>query len=315
MHRTIIMCLSLSLPATPGALAADQGRGAVGRDPQNHQAALHHDLDTMTARMTGLRPTRQQVIADAQVLTSGYRSLAPFVGGFGPADYALNRQVARRSLEWLARASMLYGRDPVAAQAFLRTYESIGGFYRDHGPFYQPGAFVAYAGATRLAQRLVLDGRDTDRFERELNRFALEYGTIAAFNGALLTPWNAPRDLPDSAPLKPEPTVELQPVPLPEVNVAHLDAAQKAAWNEARDRFRNVAPAVYGARVLLNELSERLQQQRLSLHAQDAADALKMQSFLEDAVDLMREGRFDTALEALTRADYVRVKLKRVTGQ
>jgi len=48
---------------------------------------------------------------------------------------------------------------------------------------------------------------------------------------------------------------------------------------------------------------------------QDAADALKMQSFLEDAVDLMREGRFDTALEALVRADYVRAKLKGVTGQ
>ena len=72
---------------------------------------------------------------------------------------------------------------------------------------------------------------------------------------------------------------------------------------------------MYGARVLLNELSGRLQGQGMSLHPEDAANALKMQSFLEDAVELMREGRFDTAVEALTRADYVRVKLRSVTGQ
>jgi len=42
---------------------------------------------------------------------------------------------------------------------------------------------------------------------------------------------------------------------------------------------------------------------------------LKMQGYLEDAADLILEGRFDTAIEALTRADYVRAKLKSVTGQ
>ena len=76
-----------------------------------------------------------------------------------------------------------------------------------------------------------------------------------------------------------------------------------------------MAPRVYGARVLLNELSERLHQQRLALNAQDAANALKMQSFLEDAVELMKERQFDTAVEALVRAEYVRAKLKGVTGQ
>ena len=108
---------------------------------------------------------------------------------------------------------------------------------------------------------------------------------------------------------------EMLPAALPDVNVAKLNAEQKAAWTEARDRFRNVAPRVHAARVLMNELSGRLQGQGLALHPEDAANALKMQSFLEDAVDLMREGRFDTAVEALTRADYVRVKLRSVTGQ
>ena len=40
-----------------------------------------------------------------------------------------------------------------------------------------------------------------------------------------------------------------------------------------------------------------------------------MQGYLEDAVDLIREQRFDIAIEALTRAEYLRVKLKSVTGQ
>jgi hypothetical protein len=280
----------------------------------NYHVAIGRDLDVMTARLGGARPTSQQIIADARLLTSGYRSLGPFVRGFGPSDYAYNRLVARRSLEWLSRASLLYGRDPLAAQAFLSSYDSIGGFYRD-GSFYHPGAFVAYAGATRLAQRMILNGYETDRYERELNRYSLAYGTIAALNGALLTPWNAPRDLPDIDSPKYESTVVLKQTELPAVDVTKLNAEQKAAWTEARDRFRNVAARVYGARVLLNELSERLQRQHMSLHPQDAADALKMQSFVEDAVDLMKEGRFDTAVEALTRADYVRAKLKGVTGQ
>jgi len=310
MFRTIAVCCCLGLLASPDVLAQ---RGGIGA--QNSHAALRHDLDTMTIRLGGVRPSSQQLIADAQLLTSGYRSLGPFARGFGPADYALNREVARRSLEWLGRASVLYPRDPLVAQAFLSSYDSIGGFYRDYGPFYQPGAFVAYAGATRLAQRLVLYGLDPGRYEREAGRFALAYGTIAALNGALLTPWNSPRDLPDTASLKPDPIAEIQQVDLPAVDVAKLDAEQKAAWTEARDRFRTVAPRVYQARVLLNELSQRLQRQHMTLHPQDSADALRMQSFLEDAADLVREGQFETATEALTRADYVRVKLKSVTGQ
>jgi hypothetical protein len=313
MFRTLAIALTLVAMNFSPPSAAGQERALAGT--LNHQAALRHDLDSMTARLNGARPSPQQMIADAQLLTSRYHSLGPLVRGFGPADYAYNREAARRSLEWLARASLLYGHDALVAQALLGSYDSIGGFYTDYGPFYQPGAFVAYAGATRLAQRLVLERRDPDRFEREFERFALAYGTIAAFNGALLIPWNVPRDLPESAPQKAEPIVPLTPVELPSVNVAALDAEQKAAWNEVKDRFRNVSPRVHGARVLLNELSARLQRQNMTLHPQDAANALKMQSFLEEAVELIREGRFETASEALVRADYVRARLKGVTGQ
>jgi hypothetical protein len=309
MLRTIVICVSTGLLAASSVSAQGGGRA------QNSHAALQRDIENMTARLGGARLTPQQVIADAQLLSSGYRSLGPFARGFGPADYAINRDVARRSLEWLGRASVVYGRNPLVAQSFLASYDSIGTFYRDYGAFYQPGAFVAYAGATRLAQRLMLYGLEPDRFEREAARFALAYGTFAALNGALLTPWNVPHDLPDTTSVKLQPIATVHQVELPVVDAAALTAEQKAAWSDARDRFRQVAASVYQARVLMNELSQRLQRDHLSLNAQDAANALKMQSFLEDAADLMREGQFDTAIESLRRADYVRVKLKGVTGQ
>jgi hypothetical protein len=315
MRRTILVGISLGLMFVPSA-SAREGQQGGGRGQDRH-AELRRDVDAMTARLAGQRPTSQQAIADAQRLTSGYRSLVPFVRGFRPADYVLNIELARRSLEWLARATPLFGRDPLAASAFLRSYDAIGGFYGDSAPFYRPGAFVAFAGATRLARRLILDGRDPNRFERELERYALAYGTLAAYSGAFQTPWTTAYDLPQSAPPPPGPerTVELKPVELPDIDASGLDAEQQGAWTDARERFRTVAPRVHAARVLLNELSERLQHESIALHPVDAANALKMQGYLEDAVDLIREGRFHTAIEALTRADYMRAKLKSVTGQ
>src|SRR5262249_38596945 len=129
-------------------------------------------------------------------------------------------------------------------------------------------------------------------------------------------PWTAPHDLPEvDPPQAAVSVVAINPVPLPRVDVTKLDAAQKAAWTETAERFRNVAPHVHAARLLLADLSHRLQQQHVALHPVDAANALKMQGYLEDAADLISEGRFDTAMEALIRADYVRAKLKSVTGQ
>jgi hypothetical protein len=297
-------------------LACAPARGQSGRgmasSPAESQAGLRRQVESMTAHLAG-RSTREQVIADAERLASSYRALGPVVRGFGPADYAVNRLMARRSLDWLAHAGRLYSRDPLVAQAVLASYESIGGFYRDYGRFYQPGAFVAYASATRLAQRLILEGLDVVRYERELNRFALAYGAFAVVRGSLVIPWTVPRDLPDSGDGQTSPA--LGPVELPRIDVSELDAEQRAAWADVRDRFRSVAPRVHQARVLLDDLSGRLRQQGLVLNASDAANAMTMQSYLEDAADLIAEKRFDLAFQALTRADYVRVKLRSVTGQ
>jgi hypothetical protein len=312
MRATVVVGISLALFFAAGLSSSAQHRGTAGAP--DRQVDLHRDVDAMAARLTGPPPSAQQVVADANRLTAGYRSLAPLAPGFRAPEYAVNLAIARRSLEWLGRAWILYPRDPVVARAFLTSYDAIGGFY-GHGPFYRPGAFVAYAAGARLARRLMLYGLDPTWFGPQMERFALAYGSLAAFNGALQTPWTAPRDLPDVDPPQTVPVVTLTPVRLPAVDVTKLDAAQQAAWTETQERFRSVAPRVHEARVLLDDLSRRLQQQHVALHPVDAANALKMQGYLEDAADLIREGRFDTATEALTRADYVRAKLKSATGQ
>jgi hypothetical protein len=118
--------------------------------------------------------------------------------------------------------------------------------------------------------------------------------------------------------LEPEPPrTDLKPVALPAIEQAKLDATQKAQWVEIQPRFRQVSASVYQARQLLEDLSHRLRQQQpnATLNVQDAATAIKMQGFLDDAAELVRAAQFEKAAEALERADYERGRLKRVTGQ
>jgi hypothetical protein len=152
MFRALVVVACLGVVAGTVTAAAAQ-RGAP---PSNAQAALRYDLNGMTARLGG-RGTSRDAIADARRLAVGYRGLAPLARTFGPADHALNREVARRSLFWLSHAATLYGADPFAARAFLDTYDAIGGFYRDYGRFYLPGAYVAYEDASELIQAKAFD--------------------------------------------------------------------------------------------------------------------------------------------------------------
>ena len=262
MRAMIVFGISVASVSVAGLSARAAQRGTVA--PQDRQIELRRDVDGMAARLSA-RPSTEQVIADAHRLTAGYRSLAPLAGGFRAPGYAVNLAIARQSLEWLGRASVLHGHDPLAARAFLTSYDAIGGFYAG-GPFYRPGAFVAYAGGARLARRLALHGLEQTWFDGEMERFALAYGSLAAFHGALQTPWTAAHDLPDADPSQAVPAVVITPVPLPRVDVTKLDGAQKAAWIETQERFRSVAPRVHQARILLDDLSHRLQQQRIALH-------------------------------------------------
>lgn len=320
MFRVLIVVACLGAAAGTITAAAQRPAppnpaGRVLPDSADAQATLRSDLNGMTTRLGGGRGTSRDAMADARRLAVGYRGLAPLVRTFGPADHALNRDVARRSLFWLSRAAILYGADPLAARTFLDAYGAIGGFYRDYGHFYVPGAYVAYAGAARLAQRLAFATSDASWFEHELDRYALAYGTLATLNGTFIPPWTTPQDLPDTAPPPTRPPVVLTPLALPPIDVSTLEPAQRERWTDVRDRFRSVAASVHGARVLLDQLAERLRGQGLTLNPETAATALKMQGSLEDASELIQAKEFDAAIDALRRADYQRGKLRSATGQ
>src|SRR5262249_19302360 len=167
MRAMIVFGLSLATLSAANLSARGQGRGSAR--PPDQQVELRRDVDTMNARLRGPRPSTQQVIADANRLTAGYRSLTPYpptIPRPGGPGCAVNLAIARQSLEWLNPASLLYRSDPLVARAFLTSYDAIGGFYGG-GPFYRPGAFVAYAGGARLARRLALYGREAPWFEHE----------------------------------------------------------------------------------------------------------------------------------------------------
>jgi hypothetical protein len=313
MVRTLfaLACLGIVVHSTV-VVGAQRGRGTP---PPSAQAAFRADVDGMSARLSDGRMTSREAIADAKQIGAAYRTFGPFVPTFGPTDYALNRAVARRSLSWLSRAGSFYARDPLAARAFLDAYDVIGGFYRDHGGFYAPGAYVAYASAARLAQRLAYYGHDPVWFGSAFDRYALEYGMYATLNGMLVPRWTMAQHLPveDVAPSGPQPG--LAPLALPKVDATGLDATQRQLWMEARDRFRAASSSVHSARLLLDQLSARLRQKGLTLNPTIAATALKMQSALEDASELLQAKEFETAIESLRGAEAYRVKLRPATGQ
>jgi hypothetical protein len=97
--------------------------------------------------------------------------------------------------------------------------------------------------------------------------------------------------------------------------VSTLEASHRERWADVGDRFRSVASSVHGARVLLDELAERLRGQGFTLNPETAATALKMQGSLEDAAELTQAKEFEAAIDALRRADSQRGKLRSATGQ
>jgi hypothetical protein len=131
----------------------------------------------------------------------------------------------------------------------------------------------------------------------------------------LVPRWTTLRDLPADDAAASEPSPALTPTPMPKVDASGLDAAQRQLWNDARDRFRSVSSGVHGARVLLDQLSERLRRQGLALNPATAATALKMQGALEDAAEFMLTMEFETAIESLRSAEAYRVRLQSATGQ
>jgi hypothetical protein len=306
--RSLTLCLLLILSAV--TLAAQSPWRSQGE-------AFRAELRAMNARWDSGRITARDVVQESEQLRTWYDRLGPYGRDVTPADDVLSRALANQSFNWLAHAGVRFHRDASVAQALMGTYGFIGDFYQRRFP-YPGGAWFAYVDATRWARAVVLNSGRGSPFERDLERFSLAWATVAYANGSAFLPSLGFRDLPESAALQPQTQrAELKPVALPAVDAGKLDAEQKARWTELQPRFRQVAAGVYQARVLLDDLSRRLAQQgpNTSLNVQDAATALKMQGFLDDAAELIRDKQFEKAREALDRADYDRAKLKGVTGQ
>ena len=311
MFRALIAlaCLSVAVGSTA---TADAQRGA--RSP-GAQTLLRSDLDAMTARLGRGRATPRDVMADAQRLGAGYRSLGPLVGSFGPADYSLNRDVARRSLYWLARAGRLRDR-------FFRR-SLVPGCLRRHRRLLSRLRRILRAGRLRGVRR-----RRTTRPAADLLSLSGRPCLVCAGAGPLCVgvrhAGHAQRNVGASVDNAAgsaggdeasNALPVLTPMPVPKVDVTGLDGAQRQLLTDARDRFRSVASEVHGVRVLLDQLSERLRQQGLTLNPATAATALKMQSALEDASELIQTKEFDTAIESLRSAEAQRARLRSATGQ
>jgi hypothetical protein len=306
--RLLMFCLSATLwPHSPARAADAAPNQQAARD---RQRALLNDLNAINGRWNSSRPGSQQALADAQTLTAGYGDLAHL----GSADSALDRQIAGLAFAWLARASATYAADPVVAAALLGSYGVMGDFFARNTRFYRPGAVLAYSGANRLARALVLNRQTNGGFEGDLTRYGLAWAQALYLAGG-----NPPPATEDAIPpfaTGPEAQApELRAVPLPQIDEGKLTGEDKALWGEVGARFVPTAKRVLDARLSLEELSQRLRQQNLQVNQLDAATALIMQGFLEDAAGLIAAGQFQPALDALSRVDYQRAKLNNVIGR
>ena len=314
MHAFAVGLLVV-LPMAFDAPAASAG--PAGGQWRQRGEALRDDLRTMNGSAVGGRLSAREVVLESERLRAGFNRLDADTGDRSEADDALNRELANQSFTWLRRAGLRFQADATVAQALMQTYGLIGDFYRSRFP-YPGGAWFAYVDAARWARMLALNGPRGGPFERDLERFAVSWATVAYASGFAGWPSAGWRDVQGSTDLRP-PTRPgaITQVALPAVDERSLSADQRVIWVDLQPRFRQVTAGVYQARLLLDELARRLGQQRpgATLNVQDAATALNMQGFLDDAADLVRDGKFERAAEALNRADYLRARLKNVTGQ
>jgi hypothetical protein len=299
-----VLVLASALPTT-----AD----VTSRWSDNQTAAARARLQEELAWVSSLPSSRLETHEADRALRrmlSGYRGLIPFAPGLAAADRRLNYELARRSLSWLHQSSLWYLRDAVLARSYFDAYDTLGRYYSVDSHFYVAGAYVAYASAARFARRLML-GPGYGWVDAELGRFAAAYGGLVLHDHGYIGYWASPRDLSDN----PDAHSDLQPMATPAVDSSVLSEPQRSTWEELRPRFRLTAQRVHRTRVSLQELANTLTARGLELHPENASIAMNMQGFLEDAAELIEQRDFETATQALRRAEYEQARLNRVTGQ
>jgi len=279
---------------------------------EDRERGILNEVTALNGRFNSGRPSASEIVAEANRLAVAYGDLARSREASGASDYAIQRQIATMAFAWLARAGALYSADPTVAQALMQTYSVMGSFFSG-ARVYAPGPVLAWSGANRIARALVLNPETGGRFENELKRYGLAWAAATYVAGGVPPPEPETSALPFFGD-PPESAAE-GPLPLPTIDESTLSPVEKPLLEEVRRRFPITAKHVLEARLALEQLAQRLQQQNLKLNNQDAAAALMMRGFLEDAAGLVRAGQLQRALEALTRADYQRASLKNVTGQ
>jgi hypothetical protein len=259
----------------------------------------------MNARLAAGRLENRQVITDSERLAAVYRESAR-----QGSDVAFQREFADSTFLWLSNARAQYAADPLVAQSLMRTYGILGDVFARDPVAYRPWAVSAFSGANRIARGLVLDRQTGERYESDLTRYGLAWASALYLNQWI--PQTHPGYSGETAP--PRRRVDIAPLPVPVVDQSKWTERDKELWEEVRPRFVSSSQRVFQARVALDDLAARLEQQNLRVNQVDAAAALIMQGFLEDAAALIQAGQLQQALEALTRADYQRGKLKNVIG-
>jgi hypothetical protein len=305
MHivKTILLILSLTVILGSPAIFAED-------------TTLQQDIEAIDSRWTGGELGQQQAIADSERIGAAYARLSPLSNIISPTDQEQHRQSARRAYSWLCRAGYLYGGDPLVSRSLMRTYGTMGDYYHQDGGIYPAGVVFGYGGANRYARYLILGSPNSEEFERELERYAVAWAAASYVDPAVSRSYSSCGDSFD----QPNPRAQvrgssLKPVPLPEVDEGKLTPEQKELWKDVHNQFVPVSSKVHEAQVILEQLSDRLQRQNMKLNLQDAATAINMQGFLEDASELIKAGDFEKARIALSKSEYLRKKLKNTTGQ
>lgn len=282
------------------------------------QATLERDLAQWQAQ--GVSATDAQILARVSALQSGYQGMVPRLGGFSASDYQANREFVRRSLAWLALVESRGYANPALGRSIAGMYGYLGDYgarpeFRRFG--YWGGPAYGYAGAGRLYRRMWL-GSGGSLYERDYERYALQLATFGGswgggYWGRGWAYYRRPEGL-DAIDLGPVIDHGRKQLAVPAVNLAKLSAAEKEQWEEIKPQFVTVSSQIHQALVNLDSLGDRLKRQGMDVNTVDKTNAVLMESFLQDGADLIQAGDFENAKRALTKAGYVRARLKSVVG-
>lgn len=302
-------CALVALVAASSVPGESQGM----RDGRAIRADLSGQIRVLG---TTPRPGVQASVMTGRVnmLAGGFRQLGS-AGPMTPADAAVDRQMARDANSALMSIERGSPRDPGLDSALAGAYGALGD-YQSRRDFsgYGFNPVFAYGGASRITRRMILSGGSDPRSERDLERYAMSMATWSLVNNRIWSGLNGtdePGDVYDPGPAPPERAV-LEP---PEFDPATLTAAQNEAWEDLRPEFLAVSQRITRALHSLDELSARLQAQRMDINPANLAASYRMQGFLEDAFSLIQQKDFQGGKQALERAAYECKRLRPVTGE